>query len=267
MPVADLNDHEMHYEIHGSGDPLVCVGGWGTYCHGKANLLPRGLTDQYSVIIFDHRGVGKSTDNTSIPATTKLYAEDIIALLEYLNTGPVHMVGIVGIGACIGQELALLRPDLVRSLINSGTWAQSDAYFKAQINLWLQVHINSGFYALQEIIVQASFDPAFYNVNRHRLLGPNGGWIDIRDNLIAHERFTEASINHNTTDRLHQITTPTLVVHYGKDLITPPRLSRPVEQGIPGAEGILIKEAFHVVTGRNLKRRFCEILLDFLSKH
>jgi 3-oxoadipate enol-lactonase len=267
MPVAHLNDHEMYYEIHGSGDPLVCVGGWGTYCHGKAIHLPRGLTDHYSVIIFDPRGIGKSTDNTSIPATTRLYAEDIITLLEHLNTGPVHMVGIVGIGACIGQELALMRPDLVRSLINSGTWAKPDSYFEAQLNLLLQVHRDSGFYAFQEMVVQVSFDPVFYNENRHRLLGPHGGWIDLRNNLIAHERFSEASLNHNIIDRLHQIETPTFVVHYGQDLITPPRLSLPVEQNIPGAKGIVIEEAYHVVTGRNLKKRFCEILLDFLSKH
>ena len=267
MPVVYLNDHEMYYETHGSGDPLICAGGWGTYCHGRDKHLPRGLTDRFSVIIFDHRGLGKSTDNTSMPATTRLYAEDIIALLEHLNTEPVHMVGIVGIGACMGQELALMRPDLVRSLTNSGTWARADAYFQAQLNLWRQVYRDSGFYAFQQMVVQASFDPVFYNANRHKLLGPNGGWTDLRDNFTAHDRFTEASMNHDTIDRLHQIETPTLVVHHGNDLISPPRLSIPVEQGIPGAEGIVIEEAYHVVTGRDLKRRFCDILLNFLSKY
>lgn len=72
------------------------------------------------------------------------------------------MVGIVGIGACIGQELALLRSDLVRSLVNSGTWARVDAYFKAQLELWRRVHKELGFYAFQQTVVLASFAPTFY---------------------------------------------------------------------------------------------------------
>jgi 3-oxoadipate enol-lactonase len=267
MPLIDLNDHDMYYEIHGSGDPLVCVGGWGTYCHGKAVHLPRGLTDRYAVIIFDHRGVGRSTDSADVPATTRLYAEDIIALLEHLNTGPVHMVGVVGIGACIGQELALLRPDMVRSLVNSGTWARVDAYFEAQLELWRRVHKELGFYAFQQMVVLASFAPAFYNAYRHKLLGPEGGWADLRDNFAAHDRFTKASLNHDTMDRLHWVKAPTLVIHYGRDLITPPHLSLPVEQGITGATGVTIDDAYHVVTGKALKKKFCNILLEFLSIH
>ena len=34
MPSVPINGHDMYYEIHGSGDPAICMGGWGTYCHG-----------------------------------------------------------------------------------------------------------------------------------------------------------------------------------------------------------------------------------------
>lgn len=123
------------------------------------------------------------------------------------------------------------------------------------------------FYAFQQMVVLASFAPAFYNAYRHKLLGPEGGWADLRDNFTAHDRFTEASLNHDTMDRLHQVKAPTLVIHYGRDLITPPHLSLPVEQGIPGATGVTIDDAYHVVTGKALKEKFCNILLDFLSSH
>ena len=33
----NLNNHEMYYEIHGSGPPAICMGGWGTFCHGGEN--------------------------------------------------------------------------------------------------------------------------------------------------------------------------------------------------------------------------------------
>ena len=56
-------------------------------------------------------------------------------------------------------------------------------------------------------------------------------------------------------------------IHLWKDLITPPHLGLPVEKGIPGAEGVTLEEAYHVVTGKALKKRFCNILFDFLSDH
>ena len=75
MPNAHLNGHSMYYEVHGEGEPAVCSGGWGTYCHGKEWYLPAGLTDRYSVVMFDHRGLGESTDNPEVPASTALSPE------------------------------------------------------------------------------------------------------------------------------------------------------------------------------------------------
>ena len=66
----------MYYEIHGSGAPAVCMGGWGTYCHGNAKALARGLTDQHKVLVYDYRGIGNSTDDPNTTASKRLYAED-----------------------------------------------------------------------------------------------------------------------------------------------------------------------------------------------
>ena len=48
-------------------------------------------------------------------------------------------------------------------------------------------------------------------------------------------------------DRLVSIQAPTLVMHNGLDFITAPRLTMPVEQNIPGAEGYWMRNAAHVV--------------------
>ncbi|MGB1005556.1 MAG: alpha/beta fold hydrolase, partial [Thalassobaculaceae bacterium] len=100
MPVAQINGHAMYYEIHGQGDPLICSGGWGTFCHGGERHVPEGLIDNHQVILFDHRAIGESSDDPAVPARTGLYAEDVIGLIEHLGLPPVHLVGIVGIGAC-----------------------------------------------------------------------------------------------------------------------------------------------------------------------
>ena len=113
MPIADINNHKMYYEIHGEGPPAICMGGWGTFCHGGEGHLARGLTDEYSVLIIDYRGFGESDDDLSVEPSMDLYADDVIGLLEHLGWTNVRFVGLVGMGACISQIVAIKRPDLV----------------------------------------------------------------------------------------------------------------------------------------------------------
>lgn len=267
MPLADINDHPMYYEVHGDGPPVICSGGWGTYCHGAERHLPQGLVERYSVVIFDHRGLGQSGDDTARPATTELYADDVIALMHHLGIERAHFLGLIGIGACIGQVAALKRPEMIRSLVNTGTWAQADDFFRAQLLQWQLVHRQLGFDAFQQMVVQQAFSAEFYNARKERLLGPAGGWSDLRENLISHDRLTEAGLGHDTLDRLGDITAPTLVVHNGRDFITGPRLTRPVEQGIPGAVGVMLENASHVPTDAADRETFRTAILDFLARH
>jgi len=49
MPNLRINGHDLWYEIHGPHrgdgqvDTAICMGGWGTYCHGGERHLARGL--------------------------------------------------------------------------------------------------------------------------------------------------------------------------------------------------------------------------------
>ena len=67
MPIARINDHDMYYEILGRGDPVLCMGGWGTFCHDNHGHLARGLTERHQVIVFDYRGIGDSSDDLAVP--------------------------------------------------------------------------------------------------------------------------------------------------------------------------------------------------------
>ena len=75
MPIARINDHDMYYEVLGQGEPILCMGGWGTFCHDNHHHLARGLTDRYQVIVFDYRGIGESTDDLTRPSTMALHAD------------------------------------------------------------------------------------------------------------------------------------------------------------------------------------------------
>lgn len=267
MPLADINNHRMYYEIHGSGPPAVCVGGWGTFCHGGERNLARGLTDTYSVLCIDYRGIGESSDDRSLAPTIALHADDIIGLLDHLGWTHVHFVGLVGMGACIAQEVALKRPDLVRSMVNMGCWVKMDPMLQDQLEMFVTVHREAGFLAFQRLVVMMSFLPDYYNANRDKLLGYDGGWKELNNNVETHARLVAACIGHDTSSRLQDITAPALIVHAGQDVVTGPRTTLPLEEGLPNATGVMMEDVAHVVAGKDQKKRFCDILLPFLAAH
>jgi len=267
MPTFDVNGHSMYYEISGipGADKAVVMGGWGTFCHGKQKDAPRYLFETYEVLTFDYRGMRDSTDDYTQEATMRLFADDLAKLIDHIGWTNVHIVGMVGMGACIGQELAYARPDLARTLVMTGTWAFADPVMVDQLDSMTTVHQESGFYAFQKFVASFSFPGDFYNENRDRLLGDNGTWADLNGNLAAHERYVHACNNHDSRERLPHIKTPSLVLHALLDSITTARHTQLIEDLIPNCIGVTWPDAAHVVAGKEQRMRFDALLKDFLE--
>lgn len=267
MPIAHLNGHNTYYEILGEGAPLLCVGGWGTFCRDNHHHLTRGLTDRYRVIIMDYRGIGESEDDISIAPSMQLYADDAIALLDHLGVTNVHLVGLVGMGACICQEIAIRRPDLARSMLNTGAWCEVDDFLRDQLDMFRWIHRECGFLAFQKAVTLLSFTPEYYNEVKQKLLGLQGGWKELNGRHATHERLVEACINFESRSRLHQVRCPSFIIHAALDQVTSPRTTLPIERAIPGAIGETWNDLAHVVAGKELKIRFANRLFAWLAAH
>ncbi len=267
MPVARLNGHHMYYEVLGQGEPVLCMGGWGTFCHDNHHHLARGLTDRYQVIIFDYRGIGESDDDMSVPSTMALHADDAIALLDHLGVSNVHLIGLVGMGACVCQEIALRRPDLARTMFNTGAWCQMDPFLRDQLEMFRWLHRDLDFFAFQKAVTLLSFTAEYYNEFGDRLLGLQGGWKELNGRFPAHSRLIDACVAFESRSRLHAVKCPTFVLHAALDQVTSPRTTKPIEAAIPGATSETWADLAHVVAGKDQKIRFCNTLFSWLERH
>jgi 3-oxoadipate enol-lactonase len=265
MPIARINGHDMYYEVLGQGDPVLCMGGWGTFCHDNHHHLARGLVDRYQVIVFDYRGICESGDDLTVPSTMELHAGDAIGLLDHLGLTNVHLMGLVGMGACVCQEIAIRRPDLARSMLNMGAWCAVDDFLRDQLEMFRWIHRDLGFERFQEAVTLLSFDAEYYNEHKARLLGPAGGWKELQGRYVAHSRLIDACVGFDSSDRLKDIRCPSLIIHAGKDVVTAPRTTLPIEHGIPGAKGVHWDDVAHVVAGKEQKIRFAKTLFDWLA--
>jgi non-heme chloroperoxidase len=83
---------EIHYEDHGSGQPVVLIHGYplnGASWEKQERVL---LAAGYRVITYDRRGFGKSSQPT-VGYDYDTFAADLNALLEHLDLADVVLVG------------------------------------------------------------------------------------------------------------------------------------------------------------------------------
>jgi len=90
MATAHLNGIRIHYEVEGSGPPLLLISGLGQNSSAWVAMLPM-LRERFSCITFDNRGTGRSEVPPG-PYTIDQMADDAAALIEHLKTGPVRAV-------------------------------------------------------------------------------------------------------------------------------------------------------------------------------
>ena len=97
-----------------NGVPLV------TLQHFRGNLdnwdpaLIDALADGRQVIAFDNRGVAATSGRT--PSTIAQMALDAIDFIDALEMGEVDLLGF-SIGSFVAQEIALIRPSIVRKVV------------------------------------------------------------------------------------------------------------------------------------------------------
>lgn len=127
MPFTERSGLRIHYEVEGSGPPLVLQ-------HGSAMSLEAwiqfgyvaGLKSQYRLVLIDGRGHGKSDKPHDVTAyALPLRVADITAVLDELGIRVAHYWG-YSMGGWIGFGMAAYAPDRVRSLIIGGAHPYSD---------------------------------------------------------------------------------------------------------------------------------------------
>ncbi|TFY80065.1 hypothetical protein EWM64_g3942 [Hericium alpestre] len=114
-----LESHSLYFEQHGTGpEKVVFIMGLNSSSFSWAPQVAHfGRDPQYSILVFDNRGVGNSGTPRG-PYSTSGMAEDVVALLDYIgwtNERDLHVVGI-SLGGMIAQELAAHIPERIVSL-------------------------------------------------------------------------------------------------------------------------------------------------------
>ena len=252
MSTVHVNGIDLYYEEHGEGEPLLLIMGWGGNAATWKPQLP-GLAERFRVIVFDNRGVARSS-SPKAPYSTPQMAEDTLGLLDALDVARAHVFGI-SMGGMVAQEFALAHPERVDALILGCTSAGGNrsagfADLRGEIADFHELSEDGGpdLQWFSEFLQRLWTDEALARYDRH-----------LQDFLFSMIRFpppthgmrnqAKAIAGHNAYDRLIDIRRPTLVITGEEDGLIHPLNSLALAERIPSGELRLfpeLKHAFHL---------------------
>lgn len=221
MAVIQVGDLPMSYEISGEGDPLVLVAGTG---YAGATWLPElvdRLASRHRVLTFDHRGTG-GTPSTPEPYSTRGFAADAVALMDALGVEAAHVAG-HSMGGRVAQWMALDHPDRVRSLIlaatGPGEWRTDKPVTRGIPLHTARAMIELGYEAyMREHIAATFFTPDFAEAHPDRVAWLVDAFWKSQPPLDDYLRHIVARQEHQTADRLTELTMPSLVLIGDRDV-------------------------------------------------
>ncbi|HWQ02509.1 MAG TPA: alpha/beta hydrolase [Gaiellaceae bacterium] len=109
------NGIEYAYRDFGAGDvPLVLLQHFRGSLDNWDPALIDALASERRVVAFDNVGVAGTTGRT--PSRVEAMAHDAIAFVDAIGVERIDLLGF-SIGSFVAQEIALIRPDLLRRLV------------------------------------------------------------------------------------------------------------------------------------------------------
>jgi len=245
------NGIEYAYRDLGESEvPLVLL----QHFRGNLDNWDPALVDELAaerrVITFDNVGVGATTGTT--PSTIEAMAHDAIAFLEALELQQVDLLGF-SIGSFVAQEIALVRPDLLRRVVLASSAPQG----AAGMHGWAAEVI--GAVGTPETTPQGYVSVFFAPTDTSREAGRQaagrifGGRTTDRDEPTTwqtrqaqYDAVCAWGIpNHSLLERVSAIDLPVLVANGDSDPMILPRYSHLLAGLLPNAQVTIYPDSAH----------------------
>lgn len=252
MPMIDADGRSLYTESFGyAEDPaLLLINGLGSQMTSWPDAFCEAFVDRgFFVMRFDNRDCGLSTIFADGDAyTLSDMADDAIEVLDFFEVERAHVFGI-SLGGMIAQTVAIEHPDRVLSLISYASATGNPDYGQPT---------DEAIEAMLRPDPTTRAEAEAAGLVGKRIWGTEGTWSEEEWAKFCGDNFDRSpprgggarqyGAMEASGDReplLAQLTTPTLVIHGGKDTLIAPSGGRRTAEVIPGATYLEIEEIAH----------------------
>lgn len=136
MPFIENDSIKLYYEEEGEGQAIILVNDM-LEDHLFWNTIRKALSKKFRVIVFDQRGMGKST----IPKESfkvEDMAKDVLAIADALDIEKFHIVG-DSMGGAVAQMVARKHPKRVEKLILANSYQKLSQVVKWSLEMMVEI--------------------------------------------------------------------------------------------------------------------------------
>lgn len=261
MPLQDIGEISLYYEISGSGPKLVLIGGYS--CNIRFwNPIRNLLEKDFQLLIFDNRGAGRS-DIPKYPYSINQMAEDAMALMKKLHFTPSHILG-ASLGGAIVQYLARTYPKQWPKIILSNTFIELKPKTKLLVKNFLKLSKIAPLPLLYEAVIPWLFSDRFIQNSENVQ-----SYVDrqVHDphpqSLMGLKNQAQALLSFSSRSWYEKITCPSLIIHGEQDIYCPMDDAFALAEGMPNAVLHTFPHAGHLTHVED-PERFAEAITKFI---
>ena len=239
MSIAHVNGIEISYEIQrpdiDTGKHfVVLVNGLADTKETWSAQVPALLSQGYPVLIYDNRGVGKSSRPIS-KYTAELLASDLKALVDKLDIPKQFHLHGVSMGGMIAQSYALAYPDDIRSLTLACTYATPNTFCSRLFDFWEDVAKKMDVATVMRDVTAWAFTQDFFKPERQNDLAEvDAAMRDI--DISTDEYLSQLNVIQVFDARQHLSKLsgcPVMVLAGEEDILIPTSLSHELYEAMP----------------------------------
>jgi pimeloyl-ACP methyl ester carboxylesterase len=250
MPISSINGIELHYEIRGTGEPLILLHGGGGIGANWELIFPVPL-EGCRLIVPDLRGHGRST-NPSGQFTIRQVALDVFALLDHLGVERCNAIG-MSLGAKTLLHMATQQLCRIEAMV----LVSAAPYFPGQART-----------AMAGLTPENKTEAEWQQMRQWHPQGDEQILALWRQMNALKDSYDDMNF---TPPYLSTITAHTLIVHGDRDPLYPVNLALEMYEAIPNASLWVIPNGGHGPifgehTGNGAPtKHFAEAALSFLN--
>lgn len=253
----------LYWEEHGSGRPLILsagLGGSGSY------WLPNvpALAEQHRVILYDHRGTGRSDRALPGTVTVEQLGDDILALIAGLGLERASILGHAA-GAVAGLAAARAAPERIDRLVLVNGWSAPDPHFLRCFETRLALLRDSGPRAYLRAQPIFLYPANWMSEQADRLDAEDEAHLAHFAGAQAYEKRIAALAAFDVDAHLGEIVAPTLALAADDDMLVPSNCSKRLAGGIAGARLATMDWGGHACNVTD-PDTFNRLVLDFLGE-
>ena len=198
-------------QVRGEGPALLLLPGQANN-HYWWDVVREDFVADRTTITFDYRGTG-SSDAPDMPYSTRQFAQDAVAVLDYVGFASADVYG-TSMGGRVATWVAVDAPRRLRRLILGCTTPGGPHSVERSRDVRMSLIATS---QTAELLADLMYTPAY----RREHPGPYHTLGDPSMTDAARRRHLRASDEHDTWDALPAIDADTLILHGTGDRLNP----------------------------------------------